>query len=56
MGVIVVVMAVTMVVLMMNTHLDAQTSSSIDSSASAAQILVEFNGVDAGGSGGGKSV
>ena len=32
-----------------------EMSSSTDSSASAAQIVVEFDGVDAGG-GGGKSV
>ena len=31
-------------------------SSSTDSSASAAQIVVEFDGVDAGGGGGGKLV
>ena len=33
-----------------------KTSSLTDSSARAAQIVVEFDGVDAGGGGGGKSV
>ena len=33
-----------------------RTSSSTDSSASVAQIVVEFDGVDACGGGGGKSV
>ena len=39
------------------THLDTQTSLSIDSSTSVAQIVVEFDGVNAcGGSDSGKSI
>ena len=50
------VMAVMMVVMMMNIHLEAQDERINDSSTSAAQIVVEFDGVDAGGGAVGKSV
>ena len=50
------VMAVMMVVMMMNIHLEAQDERINDSSTSAAQIVVEFDGVDAGGGAIGKSV
>ena len=45
-----------MVVMMMNIHLEAQDERINDSSTSAAQIVVEFDGVDAGGGAVGKSV